>query len=78
VRLKDRVDRDYRDYRLAAEALLPLLDSVPASQARIDAHVGQETRVETALVAAARTATLERSARLAGEVGKLTDLHAYR
>jgi hypothetical protein len=78
VRLKDRVDQDYRNYRLAAEALLPLLDSLPASQARIDSHLGQEASVEAALVAAVRAATLERSTRLADEVGKLTDLDAYR
>ena len=78
VRLKERLDQDYRDYRLAAEALLPLLDSLPASQGRIDAALGRTTVIEPTLVAAVRAATLERNHRLAAQVEKLTNLDAYR
>lgn len=78
VRLKESVDQDYRDYRLAADALLPLLESFPMSQARIAPHLDPAALVEPDAVTSARSALAETIARLATEVGKLTNLDAYR
>jgi hypothetical protein len=78
VRLRERVDQDYRDYRLAAEALLPLLDSFPASQVRIASHLSPAALVDSSVVAKARAATVETTTGLAAQMKTLTDLEAYR
>lgn len=78
VRLKGRVEQDYRDYRLAAQALAGLLDSLPASQARVAPHVGPAVLIELSLVTSARAAVLETTSRLAAAVEKLSNLEAHR
>ena len=78
VRLKGRVDEDYRDYRLAAETLIQLLDSFPASQARVAAHVEPAVVIEIGLVTAVRAAVQETASRLAAAVEKLGNLEAHR
>jgi hypothetical protein len=78
VRLKGRVEQDYRDYRLAAQALAELLESLPASQARIAPHVGPAMLIEPTLVTSARAAVRETASRLQAAVEKLSNLEAYR
>ena len=78
VRLKQRVEQDYRDYRLAAQALVSLLDALPASQSRMAAHLGPGVLVDLALIASARSTVLETSSRLAAATQKLGNLEAHR
>ena len=78
VRLKGRVEQDYRDYRLAAQALVSLLDALPASQTRMAAHFGPNLLIDLALIASARAAVLETSSRLAATTQKLGNLETHR
>jgi hypothetical protein len=78
VRLRERVDQDYREYRLAAEALVKLLDSLAASQAKIADQLDPSLLIESHVIAAVRTSTLEAAKRIATEVERLTNLAAYR
>ena len=78
VRLKGRVEQDYRDYRLAAQALVSLLDALPASQSRMAAHLEPGVLVDLALIASARSAVLETSSRLAAATQKLGNLETHR
>lgn len=54
VRHKERVEKDYRDYQNAAEALDKLLQSFPASVAKVAALVRAAPLVDTRLVEEAR------------------------
>lgn len=78
VRLKGQVDQDYRNYRLAAQTLIELLDSFPASQARVAAHVGPAVLIEMTLVSSVRVAAAETTSRLAASVEKLSNLESHR
>ena len=64
VERKERVEKDYRDYRGATEALDKLLESLPASVARLAARSGGAPLIEDKLVAEARkrsSATLKQA-----------------
>jgi cbb3-type cytochrome oxidase subunit 3 len=54
VQGKERMEKDYRDYRGAAEALDKLLESFPASLARLASRSGGAPLVDSKLVAEAR------------------------
>jgi len=54
VQAKDRVEKDYRDYAGAAEALDKLLESFPASLAKLASRSGAAPLVDDKLVAEAR------------------------
>jgi hypothetical protein len=54
VQGKERVEKDYRDYLGAAEALDKLLESFPASLAKLASRSGGAPLVDTKLVAEAR------------------------
>jgi len=54
VQAKERVEKDYRDYAGAAEALDELLKSFPASQAKLASHSRTAPLVDDKLVAEAR------------------------
>jgi tetratricopeptide (TPR) repeat protein len=54
VQGKERVEKDYRDYASAAEALDKLLESFPASLARLASRSGSVPLVDEKLVAEAR------------------------
>ena len=54
VQGKERVEKDYRDYLGAAEALDKLLESFPASQAKLASHSRTAPLVDDKLVAEAR------------------------
>ena len=78
MRLRERVDQDYREYRLAAEALAGLIDSLPASQGKIADQLNSSALIEPQAITSARTRVLEDARRTAAEVEKLTNLAAYR
>jgi hypothetical protein len=54
VKAKDRVEKDYRDYTAAAEALDKLLESFPATVARLASRSKAAPLVDERLVAEAR------------------------
>jgi len=54
VQAKERVEKDYRDYAGAAEALDELLKSFPASQAKLASHSRTAPLIDDKLVAEAR------------------------
>ena len=78
VRLRERVDRDHREYRLAAETLVKLIDALPASQDKLAGVLDPSVRADAQLLASARAATLEHAMRIATEVERLTNLGSYR
>jgi hypothetical protein len=78
VRLREGVDRDYRDYRLAAETLVKLIESFPASQARIAPHVEAALLIDSGILAAARTAAFNSAKTLAAMIDSLTNLESHR
>ncbi|MGH8660748.1 MAG: hypothetical protein ACREUB_03180 [Burkholderiales bacterium] len=54
VRRKDRVEKDYRDYQAAAEALDKLLESFPGAQAKLASRSGSAPLLDDKLFAEAR------------------------
>jgi len=78
VRMKDRLEKDYFDYRLSAEALGRLLESLPEARKKLALHVGAAPLAdETALRNASRRA-LESSKRMAEEMERMRQLAAVR
>ena len=78
VQLRERVDRHYRDYRLAAEVLVKLIDSFPATQTRIAPHVEPALLIEPGTIAAAHAAAVKSAKTIAAEINDLTKLETYR
>jgi len=78
VKAKERVEKDFRDYKVAAEQLGKLLGTFPRDQARIAPHVPDLPPVEERLVGDARERALRVYQQLADEVGKTKQLEAYR
>jgi len=78
IRAKERVEEDYRDYRLTVGALARLLESFPASQAKMVAHVDAALLADLALVEEAREEALRASRQAAEEIAKVRQLTAYR
>lgn len=78
LRAKERVEEDYRDYRMTTDALAKLLDSFPASQAQIAPHVEASLLVDDALMKRARERLQETSGEAAAEIEKIANLNFYR
>lgn len=78
VRAKERVEEDYRDYRMTTDALGKLLESFPSSQAQIAPHVEASLLIDDALVRRARERMQETSDRTAAEIEKVANLNFYR
>lgn len=78
VRAKERVEGDYRNYKLAVEALGKLLESFPASRAKMAPHVDAARLTDESLVEAARRRVLEDARHAADEIDKARQLEAYR
>src|SRR6266511_3846642 len=68
LRAKDRLEKDYSDYRLSAEALSRLLESYPDARKKLALHVGGALLADEGTAAAARRRALESSKRVASEV----------
>ena len=77
VRLKQAVDKDARDYRMAADAYRSVLESLPASQARVAALVDGLPVIEDAKIRKAGAAVLDAHATAAQNVKQVADLGAY-
>jgi hypothetical protein len=75
---KERADKDYREYRIATEAFVTVLATLPAAQAKIVPHVDAAQLVEQQLMDETRKRTLEASAQAAAEIEKLKQLEGYR
>jgi len=78
MRMKDRLERDYFDYRTSAEALGRLLESLPGARKRLASHVGAAPLADEAAIGKARQRALEESRRVAGEVERARQLAAVR
>jgi len=78
LRAKDRLEKDYFDYRLSAEALSRLLESYPAARKKLALHVGGALLADEASAATARRRALDGARRLADEVEKARQLGAVR
>src|SRR5262245_11301377 len=74
VRLRVPVERHYNDYAAAVETLDKLLESLPASQARVAPLVGDLPIVEENLIAEARKRSQEGLKRATGEVDTIRQL----
>lgn len=78
VRAKERVEEDYRNYRLSVEALGKLLESFPASRAKMAPYVDAALLTDESLLEQARRRALEASTHAADEIEKARQLEAYR
>lgn len=78
VRARERVERDFREFRLASEALAKLLESFPASQSKIAPYVERTLLIDEKLVREARARLLASLKQTGGEIDKITNLDAYR
>ncbi len=78
VQMKERVEVDYRDYRLTTEALAQLLELFSASRAKLAPHVDHAVLAEERAVAAARNRALEALTQATAEVERISQLNAYR
>lgn len=78
VRLKESVDRDFREYRIATESYASLLESLPGAQAKLAPHVDAAWLVDEKIVKDARTQALDALARTDENIRKVTQLDAYR
>jgi hypothetical protein len=77
VRLKDRLEKNYFDYRISAEALERLLASYPEARKKIAAQTGAPLLADEA-VESARKRTLAGSKRIAANVEQARQLAAVR
>src|SRR5256885_6169140 len=68
LRAKDRLEKDYFDYRLSAEALARLLESYPDARKKLALHVGGALLADEAAATSARRRALDSARRLAGEL----------
>jgi hypothetical protein len=71
VQAKERVEKDYRDYLGAAEALDKLLESFPASLAKLASRSGAAPLVDDKLVAESRKRSSAALQQATGEVEKI-------
>ena len=78
VRARERVEHDFREFGLASGALARLLESFPASQAKIAPYVEKTLLIDENLVKKARARLLASLKQTGSEVDKITNLDAYR
>lgn len=78
VRLKDRLEKDYFDYRLSSETLGRLLESLPEARRKLALYVGTASLADETAVSNARRRTLESSRRMADDVERTRQLAAVR
>ena len=78
VRAKDRMEKDYFDYRLSVDTFGRLLESYPATRSKLALQVGAGLLAEEAVVANARKRALVNSRRVAADVERARQLAAVR
>ena len=78
VRFKDRMEKEYFDYRISVDAFGRLLESYPATRSKLALQVGAGLLVEEAVAANARKRVLAASKRVADDVERARQLAAVR
>lgn len=78
VKAKERVNKDFRGYSLAASTLDKLLATFAASQMKIVPYVEPRMLIQETLVAEARKRVQEDSRQIAAEIEKITLPEAFR
>jgi hypothetical protein len=78
ARMKQALDKDARDYRIAVESYASLLQSLSASQVRMAPFVGEGVLIDDRLVADARQRALDAHAATDQNIRQVTSLDAYR
>jgi hypothetical protein len=78
VALKENMDREFRDYRIAAESYAELLESLPGAQAKIAEHVNSIWTADEKTIREARASVLDALARTDENIRNATQLDAYR
>ena len=76
VRAKDRMEKEYFDYRISVDAFGRLLESYPATRKKLALQVGAGLLVEEAVAANARKRVLATSKRVADDVERARQLAA--
>jgi hypothetical protein len=78
VRAREKLNHSHRAYRIAAEALDSLLESLPENQARVAPHLAPTSIIPDALVADARRRVQQDLRRVEDEVNRLQRFEAFR
>ncbi len=78
LRAKDRMEKEYFDYRISVDAFGRLLESYPATRKKLALQVGAGLLVEEAVAANARKRVLATSKRVADDVERVRQLAAVR
>lgn len=78
VRVKERVEEDYRDYNRAINALSTLLGTFPAAREKLAPHVDATVLADEKLVETARERALAASGHAADEMERVRQLRTYR
>jgi hypothetical protein len=78
VAAKEKVDKDYRDYRSFADAFNTLLGTLTAEQSKVATHVDSALLCDIDLISAARDRTLAALKDAAAEIEKIRQLHPSR
>ena len=76
VRAKDRMEKEYFDYRISVDAFGRLLESYPATRKKLALQVGAGLLVEEAVAVNARKRVLAASKRVADDVERARQLAA--
>ena len=76
LRAKDRMEKEYFDYRISVDAFGRLLESYPATRKKLALQVGAVLLVEEAVAANARKRALATSKRVADDVERARQLAA--
>ena len=77
MKLKQALDKDFRDYRIAVEAYRPVLASLPESHAKVAARTDELTPLDDALVKRAGAAVLDAYTAAEQNVKQVADLAGY-
>jgi hypothetical protein len=78
VRMRNRMEADYRDYRLTTEALAKLLELFSESRARLVPYADRAVLADEKAVSAARGRALETYGKKTADVERVGQLNAYR
>jgi hypothetical protein len=78
LRAKDRLEKDYLDYRLSTEAFGRLLESFPGARKKLALHLGTGALIDAAAAPDARRRALESLKRAGSEAERARQLAAVR
>ena len=78
LRAKDRMEKEYFDYRLSVDTFGRLLESYPATRSKLALQVGAGLLADEAVAANARKRALATSRRVADDVERARQLAAVR